>query len=193
MNLLRGNFAPDEPPGELYGLDDLLVTGTAAQVSRQRPFDRADVGIGVPVQQRLGRHDHTGGAEPALDGARQHKGLLDQVRVIGRPQPLNGDNVRTVEPGYLEKTGPDRFPVDNYGAGAALPLPVTRLLGAGKAQVPAQIVQEDHIRSCLNLTWNAVDCERYCVVHFPFLLSNSVLFSVDRCNSGAAKYYTSLS
>ncbi len=71
-------LAAQEAPGQLDGVDDLDVAGAAAEVVAQGVPDLLGRGIGVLVEQRLGRHDHAGDAEAALHGSGQHEGLLDR-------------------------------------------------------------------------------------------------------------------
>ena len=94
-------LAAQERAGQLDRLDDLHVAGAAAEVVAQGVPDLLGRGIGVDVEQRLGRHDHAGDAEAALHGPGQHEGLLDEVRVGRRAQALDGDDVGAVEPAIL--------------------------------------------------------------------------------------------
>ena len=169
LHRVRRGLLPDEPAGELDGLDDLLVARAAAEVVRQGLLDRLHIGIGIRVQQGLGGHDHPGRTEAALDGAGQDKGLLDEVRILGRPEPLDADDLGPLQLHHLGEAGTDRLAVDDDHAGAALPLPVAGLLRPGQAQVLAQVVEQDHVRTGLHLLLYAVYCQSYFLHFTPFL------------------------
>ena len=74
---VRGGLLPDEPAGELDGIDDLLVARAAAEITRQGLLDGCHIGIGILIQQGLGGHDHARRAETALDSAGQDESLLN--------------------------------------------------------------------------------------------------------------------
>ena len=143
---LGSDFAAQKPAGELHGFDDLLVAGAAAQVTAQGVFDLRDRGLRVLVQQRLGGHDHAGGAEPALDRAGQNEGLLDEMRVVGGSQALHRDDVGTFQVGHPGQARPHRLAVHYHRAGAALAFPVAGLLGSGQPQILPQQIQQHGFR-----------------------------------------------
>ncbi len=62
---------------------DLLISGTAADISLQGKLDLLLCGIRNPVDQRLSGHYHTGSTEPALHGSHcaksVHKGFLLRI------------------------------------------------------------------------------------------------------------------
>ena len=59
-----------------HSLDDLLVTGAAAQVALDALFDLLDRRLRVASQQFPDRHHHPGGAVAALHGVVAGKGCL---------------------------------------------------------------------------------------------------------------------
>src|SRR5690606_4570491 len=68
LSLLIGNVAFPSLVRLPYGGDDALVAGAPAEVAGQR---HADVTLGQPAaggEQLVRRHQHPGGAEPALQG-----------------------------------------------------------------------------------------------------------------------------
>ena len=79
-----------------------------------------------------------GGAEPALDRAGQNKGLLDEMRIVRRPQALHRDDVGTFQVGHPGQARPHRLAVHYHRAGAALAFPVAGLLGSGQPQILPQ-------------------------------------------------------
>ena len=141
LHRLWCGFSAEETAGKPGGLDDLGITRAAAKIVRQGLLDLLDARIRILVQQRLGRHDHPRRAEAALNGAGQHKGLLNEVGILGRPEPLDADDLGPLQFHHLGEAGTDRLAVHDDRAGAALPLPVAGLLGPGEAKVPAQIVK----------------------------------------------------
>ena len=60
------------------GREDLRIASASTQVSAQADADRVQFRVLVAFEQRLGRHDHAGRAEPAL-----HATCLQQVALEG--------------------------------------------------------------------------------------------------------------
>src|SRR3954453_23768855 len=65
--------------GPLDGGDDVLVTGAAADRSRDRRTDLSVGGVGIGVEQRAARHQHPWRAEAALERVLLVESLLDRV------------------------------------------------------------------------------------------------------------------
>ena len=97
--------------------------------------------MGIAVQQRLGRHDHAGGAEAALNGARINEGLLQRVGVLFRADALNGLHPLSVRTHREHTAGIDGPAVHDYGTRTALSQ-VAALLGSGQARPLPQYMQE---------------------------------------------------
>ena len=155
-----GDLAAEEPAGQLDGVDDLHVARAAAQVAAQRPLDLGPGRARVRLQQLLGRHDHAGDAEAALDRAGQDERLLDQVRPIRRAQALDRRDLRALERGDPGDAREDGLAVDEDHAGAALALAVARLLGPGQAEVlPDQVEQDGLLLVGHDLDGSTVDGE----------------------------------
>ena len=127
------------PAAKLDGLDDLLVAGAAAQVAADARLDLVPAGVGVLVQQRLGRHDHAGGAVAALGGGLLDEGLLDGVELVVVAQALDGVHPAALGLERRVDAGGHRLAVHQDGAGAALALAAADL-GADEAQPVAQHV-----------------------------------------------------
>ena len=95
---LGRSLAAQEAAGQLHRLDDLHVAGAAAQVAAQGVLDLAStVGFGFSSSSALVAMIMPGRAEAALDGPGQHERLLDEVRVVGRAQSFDRDDVRAVQ------------------------------------------------------------------------------------------------
>src|SRR3972149_8166599 len=73
------------------GLDDLNVTGAAAQVSRDGLPHLGRGRIRVPLQEGLGGEDHPRRAEATLGGAVVNEGLLDGVELPVLGETLDGE------------------------------------------------------------------------------------------------------
>src|SRR2546429_9009788 len=77
------------PGRPLDGLDDVLVTGAAAEVPRDGPPDLVLGGIGVVLEERRRRQHHPRRAETALQAVLLLEALLDGVQLAGPAQPLH--------------------------------------------------------------------------------------------------------
>src|SRR4051812_34824989 len=71
------------PRSEQHRLHDVLVTGAAAQVARQRPADLVLAGVGRLVEQGLGGQHHARRAEPALQAVLVAEALLQGMELAG--------------------------------------------------------------------------------------------------------------
>src|ERR1700753_2168545 len=122
-----------------HRLHDVLVAGAAAQVARYRPPHVFLGGIGVAVEQVLGRHHHPRRAEPALQAVLLPETLLDRVQLAGRGQALHGGDVTAVDLDRQHRAGLDRPAVDQHRAGTAVGR-VAAAVGAGQPGAPADQV-----------------------------------------------------
>lgn len=85
-NLLMGGFlSPDPGRRQSDRLNNLHIAGAAAIVVLQSLDYLLLGGIGVLVQQRLGRQHHARRTEAALDGAHIQKCLLDGMETAVLP------------------------------------------------------------------------------------------------------------
>ena len=66
----------------LHRFNHLGVAGAAAEISRKRVADFLRRRIGIVVEQGLGRHQHAGAAEAALQPAAVLESLLDRVQPL---------------------------------------------------------------------------------------------------------------
>lgn len=101
--------------------------------------------MGVAVEQRLGRHDHSGRAVAALDGTSVDKRLLQRVRLVGGADALDGLDRAAVRLDGEHTARVDRAPVHDDRAGAAF-AKVTALLRARQVRALAQHVQKRLLR-----------------------------------------------
>src|SRR5581483_932286 len=89
LGSLEDTLATGSPPAgrPLYGLDDVLVAGAAAEVTREPLANLALGGIGAAPQQIDGREDHARCAVAALQPVLVPEGLLQRVQrpLLGQP------------------------------------------------------------------------------------------------------------
>ncbi len=144
------------PVGDpLDRVHDALVARAAAEVAAEPANDLAPAGPGVALEQRRRGHDHPGGAEPALDGVGRGKRLLQGVRTLGAPEPLDRQDVAS---GRLARGRParaDRLPVDHDDAGPARAV-IAAFLGPDEAKAVAQQVQQPPPRRDVEAARDAV-------------------------------------
>src|ERR1700744_1469758 len=141
-----------------HRLHDVLVAGAAAQVARYRPPHVFLGGIGVAVEQVLGRHHHARRAEPALQAVLLPETLLDRVQLAGRGQALHGGDVTAVDLDRQHRAGLDRPAVDQHRAGTAVGR-VTAAVGAGQPGAPADQVGQQQPGLDLGRLLGAVEPE----------------------------------
>src|SRR3989304_8227175 len=107
------------------GLADLILTG-----------------IRVLIEKGYCARAPPGGAEAALDGAFFHERFLHGVEIASAPaKPLNGQNFLALGFDCEIKARVNWFAVQEYRAGAALPL-LAGTLGPGQAQILPENFQQ---------------------------------------------------
>src|SRR5690606_36561313 len=143
-------------------------------------------GVGVAVEQRFGRHQHSRRAIAALGGKAVHEGLLQRVKVGAAGKAGGGGDLAALD-GFGEGEARQmRRAVDQHGAGAAgtlatavfrseVPYPAAqnveqvlavldeeRLLGAVKAELE-RLAGHGHLRSAARSRprWTPTTSRRY--------------------------------
>src|SRR5438093_815588 len=145
--------------GVLYGVDDVLVAGAAAEVARETLADLALRWRRVVLQQRHGRHDHPRRAEPALQPVLFPEAFLQRMQAtVGREALDRGDR-RAVGLDRKDGAGLRAPAVDENGAGAAL-TGVAPDVRPRQTQVFAEEVNKEHARVDVSLANLAVDGDR---------------------------------
>ncbi len=137
----------------------LPVARAATEVAAQPADDLAPAGPRVALEQRRGRHDHPGRAEPALDGIGRGERLLQGVRTLGASEPLDGQDVLPARPARGRPARPHRLPVDHDDAGAARAV-VAAFLGPDQAEALAEQVQQPPPGRDVETAWDAVHHQR---------------------------------
>ncbi len=108
---------------QLDGFDDLDIAGAAAMilVLRQVGLDLFGGGVGVFIQQPLGRHDHTWRAEAALHSSGLHERALKGMQAAVGGEVLNCFHLGASHARHFHQAGALGFAIDQHGAGPAMP------------------------------------------------------------------------
>ena len=131
---------PEDLRRQQNAVDDLHITGAAADVVADGEGGLLAGRVGVPVQQTLGGDHHAGDAEAALHSAGLAEGEgVDLLFPVG--QPLHGDDGLALQLVRLGDAGLGGLAVDQDMAGAAGALAAPVLHG-GQMQLVAQIADE---------------------------------------------------
>ena len=111
-------IAPQDRSRKLDSLDDLFISGTAADISLKSCFYLFLRRVRHPVYQSLSRHDHSRDAESALNRTFGSESI-DKCLFLRLAQPLCGDD--TVSRGQFcsQHAGFYRISVHDNGTGAA--------------------------------------------------------------------------
>src|SRR5436305_5592683 len=111
-----GRHLPGRP---LHGVDDVLVAGAAAEVSRDRPADVQLAGVRVLLEQGCSRQHHARRAEAALQTVLLLEPLLDGVQLARPAEPLDGGDLVPAGLDAEERARLPRDAVEQHGASAA--------------------------------------------------------------------------
>src|SRR5258707_1392236 len=130
-----------------YRLDDIVVAGTAAEIALELVADGVVVEfVAFAVHDIDRRHDHARRAVAALQPVVLAKSLLHRMqRPVRFSEPLDRDDIGTVELPGKDRAGFHRLAVDVHHAGAAL-RGIAADMGAGQAQVLAQELHQKGAR-----------------------------------------------
>src|SRR5690242_18724609 len=102
-----------------HGVDDVLISGAAAQVAFQPVPDFLFTGIRIAFQDLLGGHDHAGRAKTALQAMLVPESFLHLVELAVGGQALDGEDLRAVGLDGENRAALHGFPVQFDGARAA--------------------------------------------------------------------------
>src|SRR3990170_5839455 len=106
--------------GRGYGFHDVLVARAAAQVARDRDPDLFLRRVPVLPEELVGRQDHAGRAETALEPVVVLEGLLNRVHASVGREAFNRHNLRAVGLDGEHRAGLDRVAVHKDRARAAV-------------------------------------------------------------------------
>src|SRR5687768_13818444 len=106
--------------GVLNGLDDVDVTGAAAEVPRDAQANLVVGRRGVRFEQRLGRQNHARRAEATLQSVLLPESFLERVKRSVLLHPFDGQNVGAVGLHGEDRARLDWLAVQQDGAHAAV-------------------------------------------------------------------------
>src|SRR6266852_4393062 len=145
--------------GELHRLDDLLISGAAAQVAADGVADLPLGRVRIRIQQGLGSDQHPGSAVAALQAVRLAEAVLqDAQRSVGFRQTLDGGDAVAVRLHGVDKAGTHRLSVEHHRARAADAVLVADVR-AGEVKVLAQPVHQRQARGHLGRSRLAIDLD----------------------------------
>src|SRR5579859_1818490 len=148
----------------LHGLDDVHVTGAAAEVAFEALADLVFGRIGV-LLEKVGRgHDEAGRAVAALQAVLVPESLLDGVQLIAVGHALDGREVAAVGLDGEHRAALDRLAVHVDRARAAL-AGVAADVRSGQAYDIPEVVHEQQSRFDLVLVLTPVDGDSDLVLH----------------------------
>src|SRR5690348_4079129 len=167
-------------------MNNLIVSGAAAKIARQRI---ANLGLGrmrIVVEQRLGRHQEARRANAALQASVLEELLLQRMQLGTLRQPFDGLDLvaRSLDPEHQARACGS--PVEDYTACAAV-AGQTSFLAAGHSQNVAQDLEQALARLAQEFDLFAVDCRLYYyfVIHRRYLRRLSVEVRVGYSISAA--------
>src|SRR6266850_137027 len=155
---------PNSQSGQLDRIEDLRVTGAAAEVAGERFADPLARRRGIVGEQRLRGEEDSRRAVAALGGAQLGERLLQRVQPGAVGHALDGRDLALLEVGRQRDARQHRRAVDEHGAGAALP-ELAAVLGADEIEVLAQHFEERLVDGHEQLARFAVDAEADANVH----------------------------
>jgi hypothetical protein len=94
---------------------------------RKLGADLLIAGLGIPLQERLRAHHHSGDAIAALCGLLLHEGALDRRRLRNGAQAFERRHLLAFEQHQRRHAGQNGPAVDNHRAGATLAESATEL------------------------------------------------------------------
>src|SRR6059036_2881466 len=144
--------------GPLDRLHDVVVARAAAEVALELVADLRLRGLRVTLEHLIGRHDHPGGAEPALQPVFLPEPLLDRVQLAILRQPLDRHDVGAVHLDGEEGAGLDGLAVHEDRARAAL-AGVTADVCPGEADGLADVVHQE--KAGLHFVGDALAVDRH--------------------------------
>src|SRR5262249_25611573 len=127
--------------GRLDRAHDLVVAGAAAEIAGQPETDLGLRGVGVPVEQRLGRDQEPGRTDAALQGRMLQELALQRMQRLARGHALDGADLTPLGLGAQHQAGEDEAVVEDDAAGAAI-AGAAAFFAASEAEPVAQHVEQ---------------------------------------------------
>ena len=103
----------------LHRVDDVLIAGAAAEIAFEAVADLFVGRIGIALEQLLGRHDHAGSAEAALEAMLVPEGFLHGVELAVGGEAFDGHHLAAIRLDGEHGAGLYGLAVERHGAGAA--------------------------------------------------------------------------
>src|SRR4029079_15097466 len=148
------------PCDERDGVDDLGISGAAAEISRDGLADRVLIGAAARIEIGARRHQHPRRADAALRTPRDEEGVLQLIEAIvlrhRRCETLDSPDLRLGDLADRDEAGVDWSSIDEDRARPAFAL-AAPLLGSGASEVLAQDVEEAAHSGDVDLDRRAVD------------------------------------
>ena len=157
---------PHDGGSVLHGLDDLVITGAAAQIAGEPVADLGISRIRVFFEQCLRSHEDAGGAKSALKGSLVDEDLLQGMQLFAIRHAFDGFDLGAFGFNAENQAGADQPAVDHDAACAAI-AGAAAFLGARKAKPVTQDGQQAFIRRAKEIGFVAIDGGGYVdVFHF---------------------------
>ena len=131
--------------GVLDRLDDVHVSGAAAEIPGDGLADLGFAGVRIAFEQRGPGHEHAGRAEAALEAVLLLEALLQRGHAVGPREPLHGADLGPVGLHGQDGARLHGHAVHQHGAGAAV-RGVAADVGAGEREVVADQVHQQEPR-----------------------------------------------
>ena len=147
------------PGGSRFdGLDNLRVARAPAQIAGNGSADLLPAGMGMLVEECLGRQDHAGSAEPALDGPALDEGLLQRIEGVTVAQALDRADLLALH-SHSEGQAPEHGPaIDEHRARPAV-AGVTGPLGARVAKIVSKHFEQRPLGFHCDLVKHPIDAQ----------------------------------
>src|SRR5262245_31167413 len=157
-------FCPEPLRRPPDGRNDILITGTAAQIPAQVLANLCFGGRGILDEKRIDGQQETRCAKTALKAHRFQKSLLNRMECLAilrqSHQPLDGQDLSSICLHGEEQTRTDALAVEQDGTTAADSL-LAAEMSSGKPKMVAQEVSQRQTRLHKSVTLFAVDGQLY--------------------------------
>lgn len=160
----EGSFTGHFLGGVGYGVYDVGIAGTTAEVAVQTVSDLLAGRVRVALEQLDSGQDHAGSAETALQAVAFPEAFLHWMQLTVGGEPLDSGHFSSVGLDGEESAGFDGFAVKEDGAGTAQ-AGFTADVRAGKFALVANEMDEKSAGIHLVLLFDAVDPDRYQTFH----------------------------
>jgi len=140
----------------LYGFENLLITGTAAEDAGQGVADLGACGMRMFIQQRLCGDEKAWSAIAALSGAEIGECLLKRMELAVGSKAFHGRHLALVTLDPQHEAREDRLPVQQDRARAAF-AELASVLRAAEIQIFTKDLEQRLVRREVNFARLAVD------------------------------------